>query len=96
MSPAAIISRSPDHIATEIDSQVVLMSLGSGQTFGLEKSGSRIWALLEQPRSVESIVAELLKVYDTTPAQCLADVASFVARLAEAQLVTIAEPADAK
>lgn len=93
MSPRAIISRHPETIATEIDGEVVLMSLVTGRTFGLDKRGSRIWSLLEQPRSLEDAVAELLKVYNVPPETCLNDVTSFVSKLTEAQLATVAEPA---
>ncbi len=95
MSPHAVISRNPETIATEIDGEVVLMSLVTGRTFGLDKRGSRIWALVEQPRTVAAVVTELLKVYDTTAEKCEADVAAFFGKLIEAQLATVAEPAPA-
>lgn len=93
MSPRAIITRHSETIATEIDGEVVLLSLVTGRTFGLDKRGSRIWALLEQPRAVADLVAELLKVYETTAEKCEADVLAFGGKLLEAQLVTIQEPA---
>lgn len=95
MSPRAVISRHPETIATDIDGDIVLMSLVTGRTFGLDKRGGRIWTLIEQPRSVEHVVAELLKVYDTTGEKCQEDVAGFLAKLAEAQLVAVQEPAAA-
>jgi hypothetical protein len=93
MSPQAVISRHPDTIATEISDEIVLMSLTTGQTFGLDKRGARIWTLLEQPRSLENLVAELVKIYNATPEQCQADVAGFLAKMAEVQLVAVGEPA---
>lgn len=93
MSPRAVITRHPETIATEIDGEVVLLSLVTGRTFGLDKRGSRIWSLLEQPRSVADVVAELLKVYETTAEKCQADLGTFVQKLLEAQLITVAEPA---
>ena len=96
MSPRAVLSRHPETIATEIDGEVVLMSLVTGRTFGLDKRGSRIWALIEHPCSIEEVVAKLVLVYDTTRERCLDDVQAFCGKLAEAQLVTAAEPADKK
>lgn len=93
MSPRAVVSRHPETIATEIDNDIVLMSLVTGRTFGLDKRGSRIWSLIEQPRSIEDIVRELLKHYATTAEKCQADVISFVEKLAEAQLASVSEPA---
>ncbi len=91
MSPHALISRNPEAIATEIDGEVVLMSLITGRTFGLDKRGSRIWGLIEQPRAVSAVVAELLKVYNTTAEKCEADLLDFFGKLAEAQLVIVDE-----
>lgn len=71
------------------------MSLVTGRTFGLDKRGGRIWSLLEQPRTLESLVSELLKKYDTTAEKCREDVADFVGKLAETQLVQVAEPQQA-
>lgn len=68
------------------------MSLVTGRTFGLDKRGGRIWSLLEQPRTLESLVSELLKKYDTTAEKCQEDVADFVGKLAETQLVQVVEP----
>lgn len=96
MSPQATLSRNPETIATEIDGEVVLMSLVTGRTFGLDKRGSRIWALIEQPRSLEQVVEELLLIYDVTPDQCEADVVEFARKLVEAQLAAVTETAGIK
>lgn len=95
MSPQALLSRHADTIATEIDGEVVLMSLATGRTFGLDKRASRIWALMETPRSVEAIVTELLKSYATTAEKCQEDVQAFAQKLADAHLASVAEPAGA-
>ena len=81
------LTRHPETVATEIDGEVVLMSLVTGRTFGLDKVASRIWTLLESPRSIEAIVEELLKSYATTPEKCQADVIEFARQLSEAQLI---------
>lgn len=86
MSPNTVLSRNPETIATEIDGEVVLMSLVTGRTFGLDKRGSAIWALIEQPRSIAAVVGELVKAYQVTPEKCQADVMTFAGQLVEAQL----------
>lgn len=88
----ALLRRRPDSIATEIDGEVVVMSIATGRTFGLDKRGSRIWALLEQPSTVDAIVAALLQHYDTTAEKCRADVLAFMQELLAQQLVARDEP----
>lgn len=88
-----LLRRRPDLIATEIDSEIVVMSIATGRTFGLDKRGSRIWALLEQPATVDALVQALLRHYDTTAEKCRADVLTFVETLVENQLLTRDESA---
>lgn len=92
MSPRSLVSRNPEAIATEIDGEVVLMSLITGRTFGLDKRGSRIWGLIEQPRSVADLVSALLQIFDTSAERCEADLKIFLGKLSEAQLVNLVEP----
>jgi hypothetical protein len=89
----ALIHRRADSIATEIDGEVVVMSVATGRTFGLDKRGSRIWALLEQPVTVDAVVQSLLSHYDTTAEKCRGDVLAFVEELIANQLVTVDETA---
>ena len=96
MSSQSLLSRNPETIATEIDGEVVLMSLVTGRTFGLDKRASRIWDLIAEPKSIDAIVAELLKVYDTPAEKCQADVTGFAKKLSEAQLASLADSAEAK
>lgn len=86
------LQRRSDSIATEIDGEVVVMSIATGRTFGLDKRGSRIWALLEQPATVDALVGALLPHYDTTAERCRADVETFIEQLITHQLVTREEP----
>lgn len=88
----AVISRNPETIATEIDGEVMLMSLITGRTFGLDKRGSRIWELIEQPLTVSELVGKLLARYETTSERCQADVLDFVGKMESNQLATISEP----
>jgi hypothetical protein len=82
------LHRRADSIATEIDGEVVVMSMATGRTFGLDKRGSRIWALLERPVTMDELVQALLQQYDTTAEKCRADVVAFVEHLLAQELVS--------
>ena len=45
-------------------SEVVLMSLESGECLGLGETGSAVWRLLKQPTQIEPVVAALREDYD--------------------------------
>lgn len=70
------------------------MSLVSGRTFGLDKRGSRIWALLEQPQSVSALVASLVAQYEITPGQCQADLIGFLDTMVAADLAIFTNSGD--
>lgn len=94
MSPVSTntrLRRRDDSIATEIDGEAVVMSLATGRTYGLDKRGSRIWALLEQPATVDALVQKLLEQYDTTAESCRVDVIAFAEKLLALGLVTCDE-----
>lgn len=91
INPDAVVARHPDAIATEIDGEVMLMSLGSGRTFGLDRRASRIWALLEQPSSPAALAEKLVLQYDTTVAQCQTDVITFLNQMVANDLVTVSD-----
>jgi hypothetical protein len=84
----ALLRRRADSIATEIDGEVVVMSIATGRTFGLDRRGSRIWMLLENPSTIDALVQALLQLYDTTAERCRGDVLKFVDELIANQLVT--------
>lgn len=92
-SPGTIVSRHAETVAVEIDGEVMLMSLQSGRTFGLDKRGTRIWELLEQPQTLAALVDALVKLYDTTPEQCQADVLEFMGRMTANDLAILQDPA---
>jgi hypothetical protein len=56
-------SRNPLIITSEVDGDVVMMSIEKGLYFGLDEIGSDIWQRLESPRSFEELVDGLATSY---------------------------------
>lgn len=83
------MARSDEPVAVEMDRSVVMMSLAQGMYFGLEGAGTRIWGLLERPRSAAQLSAELLEEFDVDAETCLRDVCEFLEALKDAQLIRI-------
>lgn len=76
----------------QLDRQTVIINPRSREVHVLSGAGSSIWALLDRPRSVVQIVAELEREgpFDVDSAAVAADVAAFVADLADKGLVEAA------
>ena len=84
--------RADDVVATDMDGETVMMDVQKGSYFALSGSGTRIWELLEQPRSINDVIAALSEEFDTAGAEDVEGVVTdFVAKLLDKGLV---RPAD--
>ena len=89
IGPSTVVSRSEEPVAVEVDRKIVMMSVEQAMYFGLEGTGPRVWALLEQPRSVESLCKALTKEFDVDAEDCRREVIDFLEELRDAQLITV-------
>lgn len=87
---AATVRQDPRVAWRSIDGEAVLIDPSNGTVFVLNRLGARIWELLEEPRTTEDLVASV--DLDVAPPEetVAADIATFLAALAERRLV---EPA---
>lgn len=76
----------------DLDGEAVILSMSSGLYHGLNSVGTRIWKLLQRPRTVGAIRDELLAAYEVDPATCLADLLRLLEELREAELIEVREP----
>jgi len=75
--------RSDDLLGAEVGDELLMMSVEKGSYFSLNPVATRIWALLEQPRTLDELVASLTQEYDVPPATCSEETATFLAALRE-------------
>ncbi len=83
------IVRNHEIISSNMDEEVVMMSIQDGKYFGINPVGARIWKLLEQPRGVSDMCGILQEEYDVIPSECQQDVLEFLKELLEKNLVKI-------
>lgn len=83
------VCQSEDQVSTEIDQEVVLMSIEKGAYFGLNKVLSRIWKIIEVPVTVSQICTILQNEYDVAEETCLQDVIEILSKMAEKDLITL-------
>lgn len=79
----------PQLIAAEVGGEEVILHLESGIYYGLNPVGSRIWALLQEPRTFSQILETLLAEYDVDATRCQQDLEQILSQLVEAQLIAI-------
>jgi len=77
-----------DVVFRNLAGEALLVHLGSGTYFGLDKIGTRIWQLLAEHRSTEAVIPHLLKEYAVDESRLRSDLDVLVAQLLAKHLVT--------
>ncbi len=85
----SMIARRETLVAAHIEDQAMLMDLDSGAMFQLNRTGARIWDLVEQPCSFADLVAALEKRFPATGASLRDDVAAFVLQMRDTGLLQV-------
>jgi Coenzyme PQQ synthesis protein D (PqqD) len=76
-------------VSTEVDGEVVLMSLERGRCYGLGETGTAVWKRMAQPIRVSELVRDLTTEYDADPLQVSGDVLELLEQLREEGLVQV-------
>ena len=84
-----IAERSPNKVAAEMGEETVILDIESGYYFQLNKSGARIWALIDSPVSVADLCARIEASFDVDRDTCRAEVTDFLALMREKGLIAI-------
>ncbi len=82
-----VLVRTDEIVSSDLDGETVMLNIERGKYFGLDPIGSRIWNLLETPRSVASLCGQLVLEYDVDLDTCTADVRRLVASMLREGLV---------
>ena len=85
----SIVRKSADHVACNVSGETVMLQMRSGMYYAADEIGSRIWSLLEQPRTVAEIRQAIVAEYQVDSARCGADLIQFIEQLKSAGLIEI-------
>lgn len=85
----SVVQCNTNILVSNIDNEVVMMSIENNQYYGLNNIGSRIWQLIQQPVGVEKIVDCLYNEYDVDKTECEKDVCDYLEQLISKNLITI-------
>ncbi|MBO9711653.1 PqqD family protein [Sphingomonas sp.] len=84
-----IVRRQGDWITAKVGDELVMMSTEKGKYIGLSDVGACVWALIEAPRSVDEVCAQLEREFDVAPDVCRADVETFLEELVRHGVATL-------
>lgn len=87
--PGAVISKCTDRFSqSEIDDEIVLMQIDTGEFFSLQDTGREIWQLVDGARTRDMLLAALGARFDAPEAVLAADLDEFLRTLADAGFIT--------
>src|SRR5688572_1904165 len=90
LTGADILVRNDDELLTTVvDGELIGMSVEQGACYGLNGVGTRIWDLLAEPRSIESLCDQLTEEYEVDASRCLNEVIDLVEELRAEGLVNV-------
>ncbi len=87
ITPDTILQRKGDLLFNQIDGEVVMLSIENSEYYGMDKVGSRIWELLEQPVSFKELIGKLREEYEVPEQKCAEDTLAFINKLKDKKLI---------
>jgi len=79
-----------EQLFTEIDNELVLMSIETGKYYSLNTVGLRVWELLKNPMLVSELLNRLQEEFNVEKEQCETEVISLLQKMLANNLVMLA------
>ncbi len=73
----------------QLQDEAVLLNLDSGQYFGLDSVGTRIWNLLAEGKPLPQVVSTIVAEYEVESERCAADLVKLLGELESQGLVSV-------
>lgn len=83
------VVKNKDILTSEIDGEIVMLSIENSEYYGLDPVGSRIWKIIDEPISAEDIIGRMILEYDVLREQCESDVIGFLNDMFEKRVISI-------
>ena len=94
LNTTSTVTRSSGFVQAEVDGEIVALHIDKGICYGLNKVGSRVWALIAEPQRIGDICATLVSEYEVDSATCEQQVIDLLEGLrAEGMIELREEPA---
>ena len=68
-------------LASQLGAEIVMMDMDSGDYLGINSVASDMWAMLEAPIKVETLIKNMVELYDVSEEVCKAEVDAFLPKM---------------
>jgi hypothetical protein len=94
LSKNSIIAAAKEQVSCDLAGEAAILDLKSGQYYGLNSIGARIWSLIQEPHSISEVLHTLLEEYDVDASQCEQDLFALVQKLSASGLIEVQDNAN--
>lgn len=84
-----LISQTATQVSVELSGEVIILNLNDGNYYGLDEVGTRVWSLIQEPKTVIQLRDLLMSEYDVEPEQCERELKALLGELADKELVNL-------
>ena len=85
----SVIVASKEQLSTDLGGGVVILGLESGQYYSLNDVGTRIWDLVQEPKTVLELRDAIVCEYDVDPERCGQDVLEVLKNMESEGLIEV-------
>ena len=87
IGPQTVFAQSEAVLFTELDDEMSLMDIESGEYYHYDATGAAVWKRLDGTTDIAGICAGLREDFDVSEETCRKDTIAFLQQLEEMQLV---------
>lgn len=95
LSLSTVVQWDPEQITTEVDGEVLALSIRQGIYLGMDPVGSRIWKCLATAQTVQAVCTQVSRQYQGDPEVMARDVIEFLRELRDFGMLTAREEGSA-
>ena len=85
--------KSVDYLHAKLDGEMVLMHIDSAEYYAMDKTTTNIWELLEEDKSLEQLIEELVSLYEVDYKTCQQEVVPVLEDMIQKEMLSIVSSA---
>jgi len=82
-----VLQRNPKQLFSEVDDEIVMLSVENSEYYHLDNTGRDIWNFLSEPHTFGELIDSLVELYDVSAEQCRQDIIPFLKELLEHDII---------
>ena len=84
-----MFKRNDEILTSKVGNEIVMMSIKESKYFGLNKTGSMIWNILESPMTLQDICQRMSNDFKISYKKCLDETQPFIDEMLKEKVITI-------